>query len=66
MGKYKEMSLEQREKALTELLLDAVELRFSKHLVKDYNRQLEEIRAEIKEVKQKQKEFMKLLKSKTQ
>lgn len=66
MGKYKGMSLEQREKALTELLLDAVELRFSKHLVEDYNRQLEEIRAELKEVKEKQKEFRKLLKSRTQ
>ena len=60
------MSLEQRAKALKELLADAINLNFSKHLVEDYNKQLEEIRAEIKAIKQKQKEFMKLLKSKTQ
>ncbi len=66
MVKEKEMSLEQRAKALQELLEDAVKLNFSKHLVEDYNKQLEEIRAEIKGMKEKQKEFMKLLKSRTQ
>ncbi len=60
------MSLNEREKALSKLLADAKELNFSKHLVESYDKQLNEIRAELKEIKQKQKEFMKLLKSKTQ
>ncbi len=66
MAKDKGMSLEQRANALKELLEDAVKLNFSKHLIEDYNKQLEEIRAELKEIKQKQKEFRKLLKSRTQ
>jgi len=59
----KGMSLMQREKALSELLTDAIQLNFSKHLIEDYQRQLNEIRAEIQAIKQKQKEFSKLLKS---
>jgi len=66
MAKDKGMSLEQRAKALTELLEDAIELNFSKHLIESYDKQLNEIRAELKEIKQKQREFRKLLKSKTQ
>lgn len=66
MAKQKEMSLSQREKALSELLEDARKLRFSKHLIKDYQKQLDEIRAELQEIKQKQREFSKLLKSRTQ
>jgi len=64
MTKFKGLSLTQREKALSELLTDAINLNFDKHLIEDYQRQLNEIRAEIKEIKQKQKEFSKLLKSK--
>ena len=66
MGKQREMSLEQREKKLSELLTDAIQLKFSKHLIEDYQRQLNEIRTENKAIKQKQKEFSKLLKSRTQ
>jgi len=66
MAEDKEMSLEQREKRLSELLMDAINLKFNKNLIEDYQRQLGEIRAELQEIKQKQKEFMKLLKSKIQ
>ena len=66
MGKYTGMSLSEREKELSKLLSDAKELNFSKHLIESYDKQLSEIREELKEIKQKQKEFMKLLKNKTQ
>ena len=66
MVKHKEMTLNEREKALSKLLADARELNFSKHLIDNYDKQLSEIRAELKEIKQKQKEFSKLLKSRTQ
>ena len=66
MVKHREMTLNERERALSKLLVDAKKLNFSKHLIKSYNRQLDEIRVELQEIKQKQKEFMKLLKSRTQ
>ena len=66
MVKNGEMSLNEREKALSKLLADAKKLNFSKHLVESYDKQLSEIREELKEIKQKQEEFMKMLKSKTQ
>jgi len=66
MVKNNGISLEQRAKALQELLEDAIKLNFSKHLVEDYNKQLEKVKEEIEAIKQKQKEFMKLLNGKTQ
>ena len=66
MAKQREMSLNEREKELSKLLDDAKKLNFSKHLIVSYDKQLSEIRTELKEIKQKQKEFIKLLKSKTQ
>ena len=64
MTKRIEMSLKQREKALSELIRDARKFKFEKHLITDYEKQLKEIREEIKEIKKKQKKVMKLLKIK--
>jgi len=64
MPKSKHISLKQREKALSELLQDAINLNFNKHLIKNYEKQLKEIRLELDKLKEKQKEFSRLLKLK--
>ena len=55
MSRKKTLSLNQREKALIELIDDAVELKFDKTLIQVYTTQLKEVQKEIKEIKDIQK-----------
>jgi len=51
------MKANQREKALVELIEDSKKLGFNGVLIEEYEKQLEEVRKEIQELKDKRKKF---------
>ena len=55
MARRRILTIHQREKALRELIDDAKELKFDKTLIQVYTIQLQEVRKEIKEIKDIQK-----------
>lgn len=57
MVKQKQMTIQQREKGLIELIKDAEELGFNGSLIKGYKTQLTQVQAEIKWDKEKSKSF---------
>lgn len=57
MSKSKQITIQQREKGLLELIKDAKELGFNGDLIRGYKAQLNQVQAELKRDKEKSKSF---------
>ena len=63
MGKTKAtLSLKQREEGLIKLVDDAVAMRFNRHLISKYKRQLREVKKRLDEEKEERKRIIERIK----